>query len=230
MEQKTPFKELTFSQKIQYIWDYYKIPIFLVIIGIIAVTTFICGRLAQKNTVLSVLCVNAENSTTEDNGADIFNDFLTDNGYDLSKDEIALNKNICVDVDKSGLDYQNMAVLTAYFASNEYDICFMDDKTFDYYAKNVCFEDISKYLDKAVLEKYKDRLAYVTIDGKEYPCGIRLSARCYGQKIMRLHITVAAFLFLLLLSYEFLLFLSFRIPPIARSTTLRHETINKSGT
>ena len=62
------------------------------------------------------------------------------------------------------------------FASNEYDICFMDDKTFDYYAKNVCFEDISKYLDKAVLEKYKDRLAYVTIDGKEYPCGIRLSA------------------------------------------------------
>lgn len=167
MEQKTPFKELTFSQKIQYIWDYYKIPIFLVIIGIIAVTTFIHGRLAQKNTVLSVLCVNAENSTTEDNGADIFNDFLTDNGYDLSKDEIALNKNICVDVDKSGLDYQNMAVLTAYFASNEYDICFMDDKTFDYYAKNVCFEDISKYLDKAALEKYKDRLANVTIDGKD---------------------------------------------------------------
>ena len=93
MEQKTPFKELTFSQKIQYIWDYYKIPIFLVIIGIIAVTSFIHGRLAQKNTVLSVLCVNAENSTTEDSGADIFNDFLTDNGYDLSKDEIALNKN-----------------------------------------------------------------------------------------------------------------------------------------
>lgn len=50
------------------------------------------------------------------------------------------------------------------------------------------------------------------------------------SKIMRLHITVAAFLFLLLLSYEFLLFLSFKIPPIARSTTLRHETINKSGT
>ena len=42
--------------------------------------------------------------------------------------------------------------------------------------------------------------------------------------------TYAAFLFLLLLSYEFLLFLSFKIPPIARSTTLRHATINKSGT
>ena len=96
MEQKTPFKELTFSQKIQYIWDYYKIPIFLVIIGIIAVTTFICGRLAQKNTVLSVLCVNAENSTTEDNGADIFNDFLTDNGYDLSKDVNCLKQKYSV--------------------------------------------------------------------------------------------------------------------------------------
>ena len=176
MEQKTPFKELTFSRKIQYIWDYYKIPIFLVIIVIIAVTAFIRGRLAQKNTVLSILCVNVENSTTEDNDTDIFNDFLTDNGYDLSKDEIVLNKNICVDVDKNGLDYQNMSVLTAYFASNEYDKCFMDDKTFDYYAKNVCFEDISKYLDKTVLEKYKDCLTYVTIDGKEYPCGIRLYA------------------------------------------------------
>ena len=112
---------------------------------------------------MSVLCVNVENSTTEDSGADIFNDFLTDNGYDLSEDEIVLNKNIRVNVDKNGLDYQNMAALTAYFASNEYDICFMDDKTFDYYAKNVCFENISKYLDKAVLEKYKDRLAYVMV-------------------------------------------------------------------
>lgn len=51
-----------------------------------------------------------------------------------------------------------MAVLTAYFASSEYDICFMDDKTFDYYAKNVCFEDISKYLDKAVLENIRTGL------------------------------------------------------------------------
>ena len=30
-------------------------------------------------------------------------------------------------------------------------MCIRDsDKTFDYYAKNVCFEDISKYLEKAV--------------------------------------------------------------------------------
>ena len=160
MEQKTPFKELTFSRKIQYIWDYYKIPIFLVIIGIIAVTAFIRGRLAQKNTVLSVLCVNVENNTTEDNDTDIFNDFLTDNGYDLSNDEIVLNKNICVDVDKNGLDYQNMSVLTAYFASNEYDICFMDDKTFDYYAKNVCFEDISKYFPASVFAGGHSHCAY----------------------------------------------------------------------
>lgn len=48
MEQKTPFKELTFSQKIQYIWDYYKIPIFLVIIRIIAVTTFVAAGLRRK--------------------------------------------------------------------------------------------------------------------------------------------------------------------------------------
>ena len=53
MEQKTPFKELTFSQKIQYIWDYHKIPIFLVIIGIIAVTAFIHGRLAQKKQIIA---------------------------------------------------------------------------------------------------------------------------------------------------------------------------------
>ena len=66
---------------------------------------------------MSVLGVNVENSTTEDNGADIFNDFLTDNGYDLSEDEIVLNKNIRVNVDKNGLDYQNMAALTASYAS-----------------------------------------------------------------------------------------------------------------
>lgn len=94
----------------------------------------------------------------------------------------------------------------------------------------------------------------MTIDGKEYPCGIRLSAddnefvkasglyssctvgvccdsshdamvKNYAATYYSSRISI-----FLLLSYEFLLFLSFRIPPIARSTTLRHETINKSGT
>ena len=41
MEQKTPFKELTFSQKIQYIWDYYKLHIIGTILAVLALSSLI---------------------------------------------------------------------------------------------------------------------------------------------------------------------------------------------
>ena len=47
----------------------------------------------------------------------------------------------------------------------------MTEDEVDEYINQVAFSGATDFL-----EKYKDRLAYVTIDGKEYPCGIRLSA------------------------------------------------------
>ena len=47
----------------------------------------------------------------------------------------------------------------------------MTEDEVDEYINQVAFSGATDFL-----EKYKDKLTYVTIDGKEYPCGIRLSA------------------------------------------------------
>lgn len=176
MEQKTPFKELSFGQKLQYIWDYYKIPIIAVIIVIAVAASFIHDITSQKNTILSVVCVNASGGADTDSDS-LFGDFLESNGYDLSKDEISVNTNINISLDSNGLDYQNMAVLAAHFSAHDYNICFMDDKTFDHYAESESFCDLRDYLDDATIEKYNASLAYMTSEsGEKIPVGIRLSA------------------------------------------------------
>lgn len=176
-EQKTPFKELNFSQKLQYIWDYYKIPIIIVIVVIAVIVSFVREKAAQKNTVLSVLCVNSITTDDSSDTSSLFDDFLTDNGYDTSSDEISVNHNVYVNTANNGVDYQNMAVLTAYFGAHEYNVCFMDDTTFDHYAQEETFCDLRDYLDDDTLARYQDNLVYTTAEnGDKYPSGIRLTS------------------------------------------------------
>lgn len=176
MEQKTPFKELNSGQKLQYIWDYYKIPIIAVIIAVIVIASFVHDKKSEKNTILSIVCVNASGGVETDSGS-LFGDFLKSNGYNLSKDEISIDTNINISLDSNGLDYQNMAVLAAHFAAHDYNICLMDDDTFDHYVESDSFADLRDYLDDKTIEKYTDSLTYMTSEsGEKIPVGIRLSA------------------------------------------------------
>lgn len=176
MEHKTPFKELNFNQKVQYIWDYYKIPIIAVIIVIAVAASFVHDITSQKHTALSVVCVNVAGGADTD-GDSLFGDVLKSSGYDTSKNEISVNTNINISLDSNGLDYQNMAVLTAHFSAHDYNICFMDDKTFDHYVESETFCDLRDYLDEETIEKYTDALTYTTSEsGEKVPVGIRLSA------------------------------------------------------
>ena len=161
MEHKTPFKELNFNQKVQYIWDYYKIPIIAVIIVIAVAASFVHDITSQKHTALSVVCVNVAGGADTD-GDSLFGDVLKSSGYDTSKNEISVNTNINISLDSNGLDYQNMAVLAAHFSAHDYNICFMDDKTFDHYAESGTFCDLRDYLEDETLEKYADSLTYTT--------------------------------------------------------------------
>lgn len=174
MEKKTPFKELSSKQKFVYIWDYYRIPIAIILVIIITVAYYLHGALNPKNKVLGVLCIN---SIREDNVNDsgLYDDFLIENGFDPSKDAIIHNGNISVNI-SNPLSYQQTAVLDAYFTDNQYDICFADPETFEYYTDNCAFVPISNYLDEETLKKYEDDLVYATDTETniEYPCGITI--------------------------------------------------------
>lgn len=175
MEKKTPFKELSASDKIQYIWDYYKVPIFIVIIVIFVVVSFVRDKMSAKESVLGVLMINCDTSVSTDNST-LFDDFLIENNFDTASQEIELNNSLTLDVNNS-TNYQQIAALTAYFSANEYNICFMDDDTFSHYSESGTFCDITEYLDDELLEKYNDDILYATLeDGTTYAAGIELSS------------------------------------------------------
>lgn len=174
MEHKTKFKDLSFKGKIDYIWDYYKIPITAVILILIFIVSFIHEKQSQKDSVLDVLCVNSQSDADT---TDVMNKFLSDNGYDTSKSQITLNQNIMLDINNS-TDYSQIAALTAYYNAGEYDISIQDKDTFDHFAPGGVYADLRDYLSDDILEKYKDSILYISDENssEKYPCGISLSS------------------------------------------------------
>lgn len=175
MKDKTQFKQLTFLKKLQYIWDYYRFPIIATIIIAVLIFSFVYQKLNKKNDVLGVICVNSNTSTGKDSQA-IFDDFLEQNGYDTSSNQILLNTNIFVDVENEGLDYQSVSTLGTYFDARIFNVCFMDNKTFDHYADIDTFCDLRDFFDKESLEKYSEYIVYRQTDSGSIPCGFRISS------------------------------------------------------
>ncbi len=95
----TAFSELNGRQKLQYIWDYYKLPIFGICILLYVIGYLIHGQLTKKEQVLYVAAVNV---TVNDYALSRLTDeFLTEASYNPKKNEIYLYQNLLLANDTS---------------------------------------------------------------------------------------------------------------------------------
>ena len=104
MEYIRPMKEMKPKERLQYIWDYYRIPIICVIIGIVVVFSFVSSFLNRKEHPVEVLMINStisdEIETSIKEQMDIF---LVENGYSLKKNEIWVNQTFQADPSRESL-------------------------------------------------------------------------------------------------------------------------------
>ena len=87
---KAKFKSMPLKKKLQYIWDYYKVPIILGIILVYAVTTFIHGRLTAKTTVFRLVMIDSNvNELIEGSLLDGFAEEI--DGFDPDRQQLVLD-------------------------------------------------------------------------------------------------------------------------------------------
>lgn len=187
-EETAKLKNMTWKDKLWYIWEYYKFPIIGVALAIFLVTSI--GTAMYNNrfdTALSCVILNSKVTSDDPPVNNYFNE-----GF---RQFINLDENTKIDVDYSmsisfdesamtEYSYAEMAKLTAIISSKELDIMIASPETIDHYGTMGGFMDIKETLPPDLYEKVKDSL-YVTASdetGEETACGIRLSETDFQAK------------------------------------------------
>lgn len=177
MEKKTSIKDLKGKARIEYIWDYYKLPILAVICVIAFIIYMIVHFVTYKETALEIFMVNTTNQNTEEVAAST-DEFFQQEGLSGKDEEIFIDTSIqfSEDMGDSANYYSNQS-LTVKFAVGGGDILFAPDYVFNTYAASSAMIPLTDILTDDELDQYKDILVYTTEEesGETYPCGVALT-------------------------------------------------------
>lgn len=150
------FKDLHGTAKIQYIWDYYKLPIAVICIGLYIVGYIIYGRLTHKDTLLytALVNVNAGETLTEELGLDYL-DYLHANS---SKETIELYTGLYLTDDETNQYYEytyaSSTKIVASIDAERLDVVFMDKEAFDAFSQNGYLCNMKEFLMQQAPELY----------------------------------------------------------------------------
>ncbi|MBO4337132.1 MAG: hypothetical protein J5842_03575 [Lachnospiraceae bacterium] len=177
------FKDLSTKKKLEYIWDYYKIPIILGIIFIYAIISFVHGRLTAKDTVFRLVMVDSNvTAFIEESFLDGFAETLPD--FDPDKEEMKLDANY--DLSESGFGvYTIEQKLLAEYNVGSIDGTIAPKEEITELAESQAFADLKEALPEDLMEminardleilynKYEDP---ATGEIHEYPFVVNISS------------------------------------------------------
>ena len=169
-------KKLRGKKRLQFIWDYYRLPILAAAFLLVFLILALVIRAPGKDTAVYVVWLNGIGQ--EDSG--YFDDLLAKAGCDTEKQHVDVNTTLSLGIEgNEASDAQTLQVLSALFGIGDLDLFFADPENFDRYAAKDAFADLSEVLRTEVLEalheRAEERLYYMTNgDGKEIIAGYRI--------------------------------------------------------
>ncbi len=161
--------------KITFIWDYYKIPIIVVVSVLALFAIFLISNIGRKDASMYVVLLNNDSSLHECNSS-IFDETLKEAEIDLKGKSVDVNDKLSVGMEgNEAEDIETMQILTALFTISDLDLYVADKQYFDYFLEDGGYVDLSLLIDKKLLDKYKDDLYYWNDqNGQRILCGIVL--------------------------------------------------------
>ncbi|MFR1833933.1 MAG: hypothetical protein ACLSX5_12350 [Lachnospiraceae bacterium] len=183
-EEKAKLKNMSFRDKLWYIWEYYKIH--MVIGCVILFFLYAIGTIFyQKSFTTQLYCVVMNDRSVS--GADyekLAADFKTRMGYG-EKDKVEMDTSLYISFGEntSQMDYASLAKVTAIIASKDLDVMIADSAAIDHYAVNGGFFNLEETLPADLWELVKDDV-YMAKDeaGNFFPAAINLEHSQFHKK------------------------------------------------
>ncbi|MBR0137089.1 MAG: hypothetical protein IJM15_01630 [Erysipelotrichaceae bacterium] len=169
---KKKMSKMNRQQKMQFIWDYYKIPIIAIAaVVFIAVSAFV-NSIGRRDVVMYAVLLNNDAQIIECDDT-VFSSLLEKAGYDMTKKRVDVRTDLNMGEQYTPeKDGETLQVLTALFAISDMDIYAAPQYYFDIFAKDDGFADLSSLLTEEQKNRYAGKLYYY--DGTKL-CGLILS-------------------------------------------------------
>ena len=163
------------QSRLQFIWDYYKIPIlavlFIVTVALIGMIN--AGR--NADVVMRAVLLNSDAVISECDETP-FSKMFEDAGVDMKGKKVEVNDKLSLERDyTSDEDGQTLQVIAAMLTMGDLDLFVADEKQFARFSEEGVFADLNKLIEKEILDRFADDV-YRTIDsqGNEMIAGIVL--------------------------------------------------------
>ena len=163
------------QERLQFIWDYYKIPILAVTTALVLLVMVLTSWVGRKDVAMYAVFVNSDASFSQPQ-PEMLDDLLVAAGMDMNGKTIDLTAELTLGNNYDSEDGQTLQVLAAMFGISGLDVFAAEQETFDRYATLDAFVDLSLFLKPELYEKAGcTPYRYTNGEGREILGGLILS-------------------------------------------------------
>lgn len=168
-------KKLNRQDRLVFIWDYYKIPILAAASALVLLVMVFASWLGKKDIAMYAVFVNSDVAVVQTRPEKL-DALLVSGGVDMDGKTIDITADLTLGADYSDdTDGQTIQILAALFGISGLDVFAAEQESFDRYAVQDAFVDLSLFLEPEQYEK--DGVTpywYTGSDGREILGGIVL--------------------------------------------------------
>ncbi len=158
-EERAQMKNQPFLKRLEYFWDYNKLPVLLGLFLVIMVSSILYNALTQKEVGLWVAMVDCIQDPTpaEEYRANLIEKL----GIDTSEYDVRLDTSYQISATTDSGDSSLAEALSVRVATGEIDVFLADETFFSSYAVSDVFVDLRTVLTSEQLAKYADNFYYI---------------------------------------------------------------------
>lgn len=183
-KEREKLKNMSARDRVWYIWEYYKVHIFLLFVLIFII--YLIGNIFYNKTFTNQLYyVVINNTNIPGTSFEELNQEFKDYMNYGKKDTITADGSMLIkhgDI-ASELDYGNMAKISAIVAISDLDIMICDQVNMDHYNQLDAFQNLEQVLPDDLWQKVKNTAYYAkNSENQEIACAIDLNYTKFPQK------------------------------------------------
>ena len=188
-------KPMSFRQKVEHIWTYYKEHLFVIAMAVVVVIAIISSAInSNRQIMLSGMLCNVGMSMDGYNY--LTEDFFEKNGGDSSVEDIFLSSQefaLPESMDQSQVDaaYVSAMSIISMVEAKKLDYMIITEDAFGYFLGHEIYMDLSEFLTPEEMEQWKGKVVYAQAEaedgtvGEMYPVGINISDLPFTKDCVR---------------------------------------------
>ena len=169
--EKEKWRRMNGRERLQYLWDYDKIPILAALLILALGIYALCYHAGRGKTDLYIVLVNADQVMDEEIRSDaVFHQLLGDEKNEMLLD-VDAGMTLRRDWETVDTDVQTMQVLSVLFGIGDMDVFAADPEVFSLFAEKDGFEDLGVLLPQEWQAAHPDLLVRYTNEGGQTKAG-----------------------------------------------------------